>query len=85
MPQEWGVAIRTQDVLTLSVTIATAMRMWAGRDLRFEVTFDETEGVSLWAMTLLRKQLLALGAEYKSRFKDEEGRDEKSHYETSEE
>jgi hypothetical protein len=51
--------------MTMAVTIATGTRMRADGVLRFGVTYDEAEGVSLRAMKLLEKQLLALGPEYK--------------------
>jgi hypothetical protein len=64
--------------MTLAVTLATGTRMRADGNLRFGVTYSETEGVSLKAMRLLEKQLLALGAEYKTLVKDGERRDGES-------
>lgn len=60
MPEEVSLGVHARDVMTLAITIATVMRMRADGDVRFEVTYDETEGVSLKGMTLLKKQLLAL-------------------------
>jgi len=72
MPQEGGIAVHTQDVMTLAITLATGTRMRAQGPLRFGVTYNETEGVTLRAMTLLKKQLLALEPEYNSHVKDGE-------------
>jgi hypothetical protein len=72
MPREGGLAVRTQDVMTLAITIATGTRMRADGVLKFGVAYDETEGVSIKAMKLLEKQLLALGPEYKTPVRDTE-------------
>jgi hypothetical protein len=60
---------------TLAVTIATGTQMRADGVLKFGVTYDETEGVSLKGMKLLEKQLLTLGLEYKTLIQDIEYRD----------
>jgi hypothetical protein len=79
LPREGGLAVRTQDVMTLAITIATGTRMRADGVLKFGVTYDETEGVSLRAMKLLEKQLSALGPEYRTTLvKDTEHRDGES-------
>lgn len=65
MPRDGGVAVNAQRVMTLVITIATEIRMRAAGDVRFEVTYGENDGASLKAMTLLKKQLLAL-TEYKA-------------------
>jgi hypothetical protein len=75
MPREGSLAVRTQGVMTLAVTIATGTQMRADGVLKFGVTYDETEGLSLKAMKLLEKQLLALGLEYKTPVQDTEHRD----------
>jgi hypothetical protein len=78
MPQGGGLAVHTRDVMTLAVTIATGTRMRADGELRFRVTYDESDGVSLRAMKQLEKQLLALGPEYKTPVKHNERRDGES-------
>ena len=60
MPQEDSIGIHTRDVMTLVITIATEMRMRTNGDVLFEVIYNDTEGVSLKGMSLLKKQLLAL-------------------------
>ena len=60
MPEEASLGIHTRDIVNLIITIATATRMRAGGDIRFDIVYDETETVSLRAMTGLKKQLLAL-------------------------
>ncbi|EEA21204.1 conserved hypothetical protein [Talaromyces marneffei ATCC 18224] len=60
MPQEDSIGIHTRDVMTLVITIATEIRMRTNGDVSFEVIYDDTEGVSLKGMSLLKKQLLAL-------------------------
>jgi hypothetical protein len=78
MPRAGGLAVRTQDVMTLAITIATGTRMRADGVLRFGVAYDETEGVSPEARKLLEKQLLALGPEYRTPVRDTEHCDEES-------
>lgn len=51
-------AVAARDVMHLVTTIATTMRMRVQGDVRFEVVYDEDEGLSLRAMKLLKKQLL---------------------------
>jgi len=63
--QEVSLGVHARDIMTLVITIATETRMRVDGNIRFEVTYDELEGVSLKAMTLLKKQLLAL-AEFKA-------------------
>jgi hypothetical protein len=60
MPKEAGLGIVARDVMTLVTTIATGTRMRVDGDVRFEVTYEETDGVSLRAMTRLKQQLLVL-------------------------
>jgi hypothetical protein len=72
MPQEGGLAVRTQDVMTLAITLATGMRMRTKGDLRFGVIYDKAEGLRVESMTSLEKQLLAL-ARYKARGENGEG------------
>ncbi len=59
-PREGGLAVRTQDVMTLAITIATGIKMRGSGDARFGVAYDETEGVSPSVVALLQKQLLTL-------------------------
>lgn len=60
MPKDASHGIIARDVMTLVTTIATGVRMRVDGDVRFEVIYDETDGVSLKAMTRLKKQLLVL-------------------------
>lgn len=57
-------AVLARDVMQMVNTIATTMRMRGQGDVRFEVVYDEDEdedeGVSVKAMELLKKQLLAI-------------------------
>jgi hypothetical protein len=53
-------AVLACDVMNLVITMATTTRMWVQGDMRFEVVYDEDEGVSLSAMELLKKQLLTI-------------------------
>ncbi|KAH8892985.1 hypothetical protein GQ53DRAFT_122025 [Thozetella sp. PMI_491] len=52
--------IPTRDVMVMIATIATAMRMRASGEVRFEVVYDEAEGVSPRAMKQLKSQLQAI-------------------------
>jgi hypothetical protein len=72
VPKEGGLAVGTQDVMTLAITLATGTRMRADGILKFRITYDETEGASLRGVKLLEKQLLALEPEYKVPVKGEE-------------
>lgn len=60
MPEEDCFGIHIRDVMTLVVTIATESRMRTNGAVSFEVIYDDTEGISLKATALLKKQLLAL-------------------------
>ncbi|GIJ85109.1 hypothetical protein Asppvi_003965 [Aspergillus pseudoviridinutans] len=63
MPEENGLGIPLRDVTTLVRTIATEMKMRAKGDAWFNVVYDEVEGsrgIAPRAMTILKKQLLAL-------------------------
>ena len=73
MPQEVSLGVHARDVMTLVITIATEIRMRADGDVRFEVAYDDTEGVSLKAMTLLKKQLFALSETTAPGVKDGDG------------
>jgi hypothetical protein len=64
-PREGGLAVRTRDVMTLIVTIATGIRMRVDGEVRFGLVFDGREGVMGRAMKTLKKQLGALEKEYK--------------------
>lgn len=70
MPQEESLGVHARDVRILAITIATVMRMRADGDVRFEVTYDETEGVLPGEMAYLKKQLLALAETKAPRVKD---------------
>jgi hypothetical protein len=65
IPSEGGTAVLSRDVLTIVVTIATGMRMRADGVLKFEVVYDQSEGVTPNAMKLLQKHLRELEKEYK--------------------
>ncbi|KAE9375059.1 hypothetical protein N431DRAFT_438382 [Stipitochalara longipes BDJ] len=65
VPEEGGIAVRTRDVMTLVITIATETRMRVKGAVRFEVRYGEGEGVSERAMGLLQKQLGELEKDYK--------------------
>jgi hypothetical protein len=65
IPPEGGLAVLVRDVTTMVVTIATGMRMRADGVLKFDVVYDQSEGVTLKAMNLLQKQLRELEKEYK--------------------
>jgi hypothetical protein len=72
MPSEGvSLGIHARDVMTMVVTIATEMRMRVDGNICFDITYDETEGISMKGMALLRKQLLAL-AEAKTSAADNE-------------
>ena len=70
IPDQGGLAVFTQDVMTLVNTLATEMRMRAGGDLQFQIIYLESEGVGERPMKLLRKQLAAL-AVYESPRKED--------------
>ncbi|KAI0124311.1 hypothetical protein BJ170DRAFT_638853 [Xylariales sp. AK1849] len=53
-------AVLAPDVMRLAVSIATTTRMRVQGDLRFELVYNEKDGVSTRAMALLKKQLLAI-------------------------
>jgi hypothetical protein len=65
IPSEGGLAVLVRDVTTMVVTIATGMRMRADGVLKFDVVYDQSEGVTPKAMNLLQKQLRELEKEYK--------------------
>jgi hypothetical protein len=65
LPSEGGLAVLVRDVTTMVITIATGMRMRADGVLKFEVVYDQSEGVTPKAMNLLQKQLRELEKEYK--------------------
>ncbi|PMD16255.1 hypothetical protein NA56DRAFT_649624 [Hyaloscypha hepaticicola] len=65
LPSEGGLAVLVRDVTTMVITITTGMRMRAGGVLKFEVVYDQSEGVTPKAMNLLQKQLRELEKEYK--------------------
>ncbi|KAH8786242.1 hypothetical protein BGZ57DRAFT_818281 [Hyaloscypha finlandica] len=65
VPREGGLAVRTRDVITLIVTIATGIRMRVDGEVRFGLVFDGREGVTGHAMKLLKKQLGVLEKDYK--------------------
>ncbi|KAH8586331.1 hypothetical protein B0O99DRAFT_602574 [Bisporella sp. PMI_857] len=62
---EGGFVIKTKDVLSLVITIATGVRMRAEGGVRFRVVWEERESVSVPAVRLLEKQLRGLEKEYK--------------------
>ncbi|RFU31595.1 hypothetical protein B7463_g4714, partial [Scytalidium lignicola] len=76
-PQEGGLIIETKQVMYIATTIATEMRMRSQGDVRFEVIYDKADGTSLRAMSLLKKQLLAL-AEFKGLTKRGEEQSERN-------
>lgn len=53
-------AVLARDVMRVVMNIATTMQMRVQGDVHFEVVYDEDEAVSLKAMELLKKQLLAI-------------------------
>ncbi len=65
IPSEGGIAVLIRDVSTMVVTIATGIRMRADGVLKFEVVYDQSEGVTPNAMKLLQKHLRELEKEYK--------------------
>jgi len=64
VPEEGGIAVKTRDVMTLVITIATETRMRVEGKVKFEVKYEASEGVSGRAMKLLGKQLGELEKEY---------------------
>ena len=65
VPEEGGSAVKTRDVMTLVITIATEMRMRVEGNVKFEVSYEDSEGVSGKAIKLLGKQLAELEKEYR--------------------
>lgn len=76
LPEEGGLAVRTQDVMNIAITIATEMRMRIDGNLQLGLTYGEAEGASARGMALLKKQLLAL-AEFKTQAKGDEQNEER--------
>jgi hypothetical protein len=64
LPAGGGPTVLFRDVMMMVVTIATGTRMRAEGKVRFEVVFDENEGVIPAGVKLLEKQLSALEKEY---------------------
>ncbi|GIJ99566.1 hypothetical protein Aspvir_001700 [Aspergillus viridinutans] len=60
MPQGDTLSVQAGDVMNLVVTIATETRVRAKGNVRFEVVYDEAEGVAPRALTRLDQELLAL-------------------------
>jgi hypothetical protein len=60
LPQQGGLAVHFQDVMTLAVTLATNIRMRTAGDLKFSIITDEPEGIQPESMQKLDMQLLAL-------------------------
>lgn len=57
IPPEGGIAVYTQDVMTLVITLATAVRMRSSGEVRLGLTYDLAEGVAPSSMAALKKQL----------------------------
>ncbi len=64
IPSEGGLVVLVRDVMTIVNTIATGMRMRADGVLKFEVVYDQSEGLTPNAVKLLQKQLRELEKEY---------------------
>ncbi|KAK2757935.1 hypothetical protein FQN54_004341 [Arachnomyces sp. PD_36] len=60
VPERGGLCILTREVMTLANTIATGIRMRADGEVRFEVTYVESELVSPGGMKTLKGQLLGV-------------------------
>lgn len=72
MPRRGGIGIITQHVMTLVVTLATAMRMRTHGQLTFGIAYDHSIEELHWSMNRLQKHLDNLG-NWKSKTVDEEG------------